>query len=400
MKVGVFLEEIPPEEGGGYTMQGDLLQWLVRLADQSRHQFSVFAREPETLKQLLSGSPIATIRFPGSFTERVFSTARRNVAAYTKLKKTSTRFDEVARAADLDFIWFVGAEALNVDIPYMAVVWDLQHRLQPWFPEVSANGQWEHRDRFYSEFLRRAAYVIAGTEAGREEIHSFYQVPKRTIKILKHPTPTFALNAAASQTKHSNQSKLIDLGLTEGYLLYPAQLWPHKNHANLFYALRVLKEKHNLKPLLALVGSDKGNADYLKQLARELDLASQVKFLGFVSQDELVDLYRNALTLTYVSYFGPENLPPLEAFALGCPVIAANVNGAAEQLGNAALFINPNSPEEIADAIQTMHTDKHLREELIMRGQTRAQSWTGENFVRGVFSILDDFETIRRSWGR
>ena len=125
-----------------------------------------------------------------------------------------------------------------------------------------------------------------------------------------------------------------------------------------------------------------------------------MKFLGFVSQNELVDLYRNALTLTYVSYFGPENLPPLEAFALGCPVIAANVNGAAEQLGDAALFIDPNSPEEIADAIQTMHTDKHLRGELVMRGLTRAQSWTGENFVRGVFSILDDFETIRRSWGR
>ena len=109
MKVGVFLEDIPPEEGGGYTMQGDLLRWLLRMASESRHQFSVFARDSETLKQRLGDSPVGTIKFPGSFAERVFSKARRDVSAYGKQKKATTRFDEVARAAGLDFIWFVGA---------------------------------------------------------------------------------------------------------------------------------------------------------------------------------------------------------------------------------------------------------------------------------------------------
>ena len=397
MKVGVFLEDIPPEEGGGYTMQGDLFQWLVKLASESRHEFSIFAREPEALKGRLSNSSIETIRFPGSFAERVFSKARRDVAAYGQQKKFATRFEEVARNAGLDFIWFVGAEALQVDIPYMGVVWDLQHRLQPWFPEVSGNGQWKHRERFYSEFLRRAAFVIAGTKAGSDEIQRFYQVPATTIKILKHPTPTFALEAA-KENRRANRSRVVELGLTENYLLYPAQLWPHKNHANLFYALRVLREKHNLELPLALVGSDKGNEDWLKRLARELKIDSHVKFLGFVSNDELIELYRNALALTYVSYFGPENLPPLEAFALGCPVIAANVNGATEQLGDAALLVDPNSPEAIADAIQLVNADTAARDRLIARGWVRAQAWTSADFVRGIFSILDEFETVRRCW--
>ena len=397
MKVGVFLEDISPDAGGGFTMQDDLFVWLVRLAGESRHQFSIFAREPEALKDRLSNSSIETIRFPGSFAERVFSKARRDVAGYGKQKRVATRFEEVARSAGLDFIWFVGAEALQVDIPYMGVVWDLQHRLQPWFPEVSAHGQWKHRERFYSEFLRRAAFVIAGTEAGSEEVQRFYQVPASTIKILKHPTPTFALEAAADNSQ-PNPGKLVDLGLTDNYLLYPAQLWPHKNHGNLFYALRLLREKYNMAPPLALVGSDKGNQDWLKRLARELEVESQVKFLGFVNHSQLIELYKNALALTYVSYFGPENLPPLEAFALGCPVIAANVNGAAEQLGDAALLVDPNEPEAIADAIRIVNTDSALREKLVTRGRIRARSWTTADFVREVFSILDEFETIRRCW--
>jgi len=100
-----------------------------------------------------------------------------------------------------------------------------------------------------------------------------------------------------------------------------------------------------------------------------------------------------------MTFFGPENLPPLEAFALGCPVIASNVSGANEQLGDAALLVDPKCPKEIAQAIKNLHDKPNLREDLIYRGSKRASIWTGKDFVRGVFSILDEFEAIRRCWG-
>jgi glycosyltransferase involved in cell wall biosynthesis len=130
-----------------------------------------------------------------------------------------------------------------------------------------------------------------------------------------------------------------------------------------------------------------------------LGLSDHVRFLGFVSQDDLVSLYRHALALTYVSFFGPENLPPLEAFALGCPVIASNVAGAHEQLGDAALLVDPKSPAEIAEAIKAVYENTSLRELLVRRGLARACRWTGGDFVRGVFSLLDEFVPIRRCWG-
>jgi glycosyltransferase involved in cell wall biosynthesis len=394
MKVGVFLEDFSPQVGGGYTIQGDIFESLVGLLPESRHSFAVICRDPNKLAPLVANNPIELIPFPGKTSERALAKVSRNLTALRNRRAAQTRLDEVARAHGIELIWFVGAEGMTVDVPYLAVVWDLQHRLQPWFPEVSANGQWDHRERFYAKFLRRAVFIIAGTDAGRNEIVNFYGIPAERIRILPHPTPRFALDPPTGD----DDAVLKGYGLKPGYLFYPAQFWPHKNHINLLSAVNLLEEKYSVKLDVVFAGSDKGNGDYVRRMAGSLGLDGRVHFLGFVSQAELAALYRNALALAYVSFFGPENLPPLEGFALGCPVIAADVSGAREQLGKAALFVDPKHPENIAEAIKRVHDDAELRGTLIASGRQRAQAQAGDRFVRGVFSLLDEFEPIRRCW--
>ena len=96
--------------------------------------------------------------------------------------------------------------------------------------------------------------------------------------------------------------------------------------------------------------------------------------------------------------FGPDNLPPLEAMALGCPVIASNVSGAKEQLGAAALLADPKQPEEIAFAINSLVEDATLRQNIIASGLKRANQWTTKDYIKEIFSTIDDFEAIRRCW--
>jgi glycosyltransferase involved in cell wall biosynthesis len=98
-----------------------------------------------------------------------------------------------------------------------------------------------------------------------------------------------------------------------------------------------------------------------------------------------------------VTFFGPGSIPPLEAFALGCPVIASNVSGAHEQLGDCAILVDPRSPDEIANAIKSLWDNPEFRQELISRGYGR-KVWTGLEFVRSVFEILDEFENVRNTW--
>jgi glycosyltransferase involved in cell wall biosynthesis len=148
-----------------------------------------------------------------------------------------------------------------------------------------------------------------------------------------------------------------------------------------------------------LVGSDQGNRRHVERLAEDWGLRSQTHFLGFVTRPELVALYRKAAALTYPTFFGPENLPPLEAFALGCPVVASRVAGAEEQLGDAALLADPHVPDELAQAVAAVLRDPALRGELARRGQARAGRFTGDDFVRGVIRLIDEFESVRRCWG-
>src|SRR5262249_17282302 len=131
--------------------------------------------------------------------------------------------------------------------------------------------------------------------------------------------------------------------------------------------------------------------------ARRLGLADQVKFLGFVEQNDLIDLYKGAFCLAFPTFCGPDNLPPLEAFALGCPVIASEVPGAREQLGEAAILFPPADERALAKAISNLR-DQDTRKRLIKAGHARAQITDWDHYVRSLFESWDEFAGIRRAW--
>ena len=395
MKVGIFLDDYVPQDGGGFTFQTEIFDTLIKLADESQHDLVIISSQYRKLADKIKETKLALFPYrPAGLIEKVVALLTRNRPNLRYSLRWSSSFERRARKAGIEFIWFLGPRPKEMDLPYMTTVLDLEHRLKPWFPEVSRWGQWEIRERGFGRFLGRAAAIIVGTKVGQSQVESFYHVPGDRIHILPHPTPSFVLQA--SQGKESAALDRFDL--PKGFLLYPAQFWAHKNHLNLLLALQHLKQERGIEIPLVLVGSDFGNLAYIEEQVKELGLEEQVQILGFVDQDELIALYRQALALSYMTFFGPENLPPLEAMALGCPVIASKVIGAEEQLGNAALLVNPTSSKEIAAAIEKLTGDEKLRNRLIARGRKRAAKWTVDDFVRAAFKILDDFAPIRRVW--
>ena len=336
---------------------------------------------------------VAPFRRPGLI-GRITESLLRDSALFRSKWRRPSWLDRIVRELQLDLVWFLGPGAQFLNAPYITTVWDLQHRFTPWFPEFSRCGVWDARELSTAWFLRRATKIITGTKVGKGQIESAYGVPSANIAILPHPTPNISDATPAS----GSPSVLVRFSLKKPYLLYPAQLWAHKNHANLFLALKILGESYGLRPMLCLTGSDKGNGAYLRSLARDLGIFDQIRFLGFVPAHDLIGLYRGADALCYVSFCGPENLPPLEAMALGCPVVASDIPGAAEQLGSAALLIDPASPPRLAEGIYQLLSDAKLREQGRSKGFERARSWSSTDFVRGVIRIIDEFEPMRRCW--
>ncbi|SRR6266571_6115677 len=397
MRVGVYLERFKPNTGGAYTFQSEVFRALLETAGTADHEFAVLC-EPEYFFDSMpaEASNMRAVRLdPPSYIERLCVLLRNESALMRWVLRRRGRIERAARRAGLDLVWYVCGGAYEpIDIPYIATVWDLQHRTHPWFPEVSERQTWFVRELPTRAFLQRASFVIVGTETGSDEVRQFFQVPQGRIRKLPHPTPMFALQTQA----RGPEQGVAKHGLKSPFLFYPAQFWAHKNHVNLLLALKLLRERDGLELPLVLAGTDRGNLAHVKALCGSLGLDSQVRFLGFVEQQDLVDLYRAAFALVYPSFSGPENLPPLEAFALGCPVIAADVPGAREQLGDAAVFFDPRDPDKIAHAVKSVYTNTELRESLLVRGRKRASAWTTRDFVKGVYAMIDEFVPVRRCW--
>jgi glycosyltransferase involved in cell wall biosynthesis len=307
-------------------------------------------------------------------------------------KEEITPLDRAAAQHRVDIMWFPTPLFESINLPYIYTIWDLQHRLQPFFPEVGTRGLWEGTEKMFCSAIRRAAYVVTGTEQGRHEIVQCYQVKEERIEVIPFPTPD--IDTRNEETVPESTLSNIQ----KPYLFYPAQFWPHKNHTTLIEALECLSSKHGLDFDLVLTGSDKGNLDHVKKTVKKLDLDKRVHFLGFVSRNTLLFLYENAFALIFPSLFGPDNLPPLEAFALGCPVVAGSILGAEEQLGDAAILVDPLDGNAIAEAVKRLSIDPDIRRNLIERGRIRAGKWTARDYVESVLALIDRFQPYRRCW--
>jgi glycosyltransferase involved in cell wall biosynthesis len=390
MKVAVVYFQLTPEGGGVHTFTQSIHAALKAAEADSRHEFVYYATATR------EGPPPGVIMMPGS---PVAAASKRTIMRMREAQDRlgsprfgpATWFERSLAEHGVDFVWFATNYAEDCDQPFLFTVFDVEHVRQPWFPEVSAGGEWERRHHYFSRYIPKATRVIVPNEAGREQVERHWRIEPDRFLLLGHPTPDFAIEGAARPAP--DRALLDRRGIGRRYVLYPAQFWAHKNHATLFEALALLGDEYEL----VCVGSDKGQLDHHRGMARDAGVGDRVHFLGFVPTDELVALYRHAHALTYVSLFGPENLPPLEAMALGCPVVAADVPGAREQLGDAALRVQPLDARVIADAVTRLE-DEALRARLVEAGRERAGRYSAAGYVGGVLDFLDYFERIRRGW--
>ncbi|HUI62201.1 MAG TPA: glycosyltransferase family 1 protein [Steroidobacteraceae bacterium] len=294
----------------------------------------------------------------------------------------------------IDFVWFLSPYYEPVEVPFAATVWDLGHRELPYFPEVSLSGwTFDQREAFYSHVLPRASLIVIGNSVGARSIHEFYRVPVDNIRNIPLPVDSVPL-----RDLKSDGALLQPLGLTPGgYLFYPAQFWPHKNHVTLIDALALLrKQGHALK--LVFTGSDKGNRAYVESYVARCGLQDAVVFAGFVATALLHQLYLNAFAMVFASLLGPDNLPPLEAMAMGCPVVCATFNGAREQLGDAALFFEGLDCAQASSQILKL-LDPELRDSLVSKGRALALTRSPDEYVGRINEALDQFAKTRKLWG-
>jgi glycosyltransferase involved in cell wall biosynthesis len=135
-------------------------------------------------------------------------------------------------------------------------------------------------------------------------------------------------------------------------------------------------------------GSEKNSLSKVTRHIAELGLGGQVNILGYVPDDDIIGLYKNARALVMPTFFGPTNIPPLEAFCLGVPVACSGIYAMSEQVGDAALLFDPKRSEDIAEKVGRLWTEGELRRALAEKGRERMRDLTFDRYVTRWEDIL------------
>lgn len=280
----------------------------------------------------------------------------------------------------------------ELDIPYIMPIHDLQHKLQPHFPEFSDPNEIREREYIYKNAARTALCFMVDSEVGKEDVINFYScegITPSQIHVLPFLPPD--PNRVVSEVGRGRVRKTYNL--PDRYFFYPAQFWPHKNHLRLAESLARLHESGH-RPMLVVSGSwseDIRSACHAKFQSRvkELGLQDSVHVLGYIPDADIPPLYAEADALVMPTYFGPTNIPVLEAWQYGCPVITSDLRGIREQVGDAGLLVDPHSSAELASAMERVFSDRDLCLDLIRRGRNRLASYTFEDYCKRLHGILD-----------
>ena len=409
MSIGIFVTSLVPKAASQARFQRAVFAGLQRLS-ASRYSFTVFTFETPKDSKNKGDINYVLIERHGRLIQTLLTWRRgaaRTLAFAFKLVGLGNgrlrdilrdwmiyepRYFKQLQDRNIRLLWNLSQHELPTRLPYIRTIWDINHRIHSVYPEYSYTRYgFDGLDSNMAYSLGRASYVIVGTEEGKRQLVSIYGVHDGKVRVIPFPTPVLECGMP------EEVKKVI---LRDRYLFYPARLWPHKNHAVIIAALKILRDKWKIEIRCVFCGANEGNLDYLLRYAESLGVRDQVEYAGTVDESELVSLYKGAVALVYASAVGPDNLPPLEAMSLGCPVITANVPGAQEQYGDGALYFFPTKEEELAERVRELLESKGVRERLVTRGRYRAASWTVENYAEKVISILDEFAAIARCWER
>ena len=272
--------------------------------------------------------------------------------------------------------------AFRAPVPALGTIHDLMHIYEPQFPEVGSPAEVREREFHFIETCKWAEAVAVDSEVGKQQLMKAYDISADRVFVLPYIAPRYIYDAADSARQE------LPYDLPKKYFFYPATFWLHKNHAGLFAAVAKLRDRY---PDLALVLAGAKQNGYTEAFKRveELGISGNVVFLGYVPDSHMFELYRRARALIMPSFFGPTNIPQLEAFVAGCPVAAAGIYGVPEQVGDAALLFDPKSTDEIATCMERLWTDDALCSDLAERGKKRAREWGPVQFSARLREIVD-----------
>lgn len=394
MKVIAILDNVAGV-GGAFDQALNAIMQMQRLS-VNNFEFEVFTIHKTNQEQLSNlGTHVEVVRI--SIIDRFFREFSQNYLwktfqTYFKLISPLEK-KLISRGCDVVYflapsIWPNVLQKLN----FIGTLFDLSHREYPEFPEVSNFNEFYRREKMFQTTITPALITLTDSQRLADMASQYYGIERNRFLVMP-----FSQSPLLDKNAYASSNVLKKYSLETNYFYYPAQFWAHKNHIRILQALLLMRDRTKIKPMVVFSGKDHGNLTHVNDFIKSNQLDLQVKILGFVPHEDMLGLYKNAIAVVMPTYFGPTNLPPLEAWSVGVPLIySAQL---VEQVGEAALLVDPDSASELADAMNKSF-EPDIRTRIITAGYQKLIEIQHQRIMaeEDLLMLLNQYSKRRDCW--
>lgn len=250
-------------------------------------------------------------------------------------------------------------------------------------------------EKWYARLLltravKTASLIMTDSEFSKREIQKYLGVQKEKIHVIYLGIDQDLFSHQVDPKK--GQDVLKKYGIFQPYILFVGNLKPHKNIQGLLDAYALWLKRQGRQEHLILIGQAFDSFPIREFVYRNEGLRGQVHFLHAVTDQELSVFYQKAFVTVLPSFYEGFGFPPLEAMSAKSPVIVSSKASLEEVCGQAALYIDPESPESLYAALEKVKKESGLREKLICLGTLRARNFcweaAGKSYVEHFLNLL------------
>jgi glycosyltransferase involved in cell wall biosynthesis len=264
----------------------------------------------------------------------------------------------------------------------VTMVFDLSAVLYPeWHPR-------ERVETFKREFPQRIVKsdaVITATHYMKKQITEHLGVPESRIFV----TPIDCNKALFKPNPPEESARMRqENGVPEKYIMFVGSIEPRKNILGLLKAFVLLQDEADQGLRLVFCGPSGWKNGPVFDYIQEHRLKDRIHLMRYVTNEQLCLLYNGAQAMVYPSFYEGFGLPPLEAMSSGCPAIVSDIPVHREVCGDAVLYIDPNSPEQIAAAVRKILHTPELKTDLRRKGLEQAGRFSWEKTAKATLEIF------------
>ena len=275
-----------------------------------------------------------------------------------------------------------GLLPLGVKCKQLAVIHDLNFH---YYPQDLPYWTSRYFNRYYPAAVKAANRIATVSEyTKRDLIKTYHADPEKIDVVYNGVQDGFA--PVPEEEKKRIRDQYTD---GENYFLFIGSLHPRKNVPRLLEAFEQCKKQRDSRMKLVIAGSLFWGKKEIDAALKKMSARQDIIFTGRTSDRDLNRLMAGAFCLTFVPYFEGFGLPLLEAMQSDVPIISGNTTSLPEVAGNAALYVDPFTVEEIAAAMTRMTTDVALRQSLIEHGRIQRQKFSWEKTAEKLWSSIE-----------